>query len=94
MIDDHHKETGVYGSLLYNPNNQDMIKLPWKEEDVVGMVVTTLVLYKAMMEMYKEGTGGGSGDPVAYSMWQNRSPLQSVIYNQSCARIYLSIVHI
>ena len=94
MIDDHHNETGVYDSLLYNPNNPDRIKLPWKEEDAVGIVSTTLVVYKAMMEMYKSGTGGGSGNPVAYSVWQNRGALHSVTYNQSRAWIYLSIVHI
>ena len=85
---------GIYDGLKYNPNNPERIKLPWKNNEVFLIVTSTLVQYKAVMELYKSGTGGGSSDPVAYSVWQHRDSLQSVTYNQSRSHIYLSIVHI
>ena len=49
-----------------------------------------------MMSSYTTGTGGGDGNPVVSSVWQDRDALQSITYNKnkSLGKIYLSVVHI
>jgi len=99
-IDSHYQKKNapgfeeVYSTLNYNPNNLDRISLPWNKEELVPIISTSLFSYNAMMRLYTSGTGGGDGDPVVYSVWQNRGALTAVTYSSSRAKIYLSIIHI
>jgi hypothetical protein len=95
-VDSHYGTEGVYDDLQFNPNNSVRIHMPWTKKESNAMVASVLVQYRKMMALYTKGTGGGDGDPVAYSVWQERDPLTAVTYSakHSKGKIYLSVVHI
>ena len=79
-VDSHYGTKGVYNALQFNPNNPARINMPWTKKESTAIVASVLVHYRKMMELYTKGTGGGDGDPVAYSVWQERDPHAAVTY--------------
>jgi len=77
----------------FNPNNHDRISLPWTEKEVTSIFTTVMVEYNAAMINWMKGTGGGSGAPENFSIWEQRDPVLFVNYSNQPARMYLSVVY-
>ncbi len=77
----------------FNPNNLYCISLPWTEKEVTAIFNTVLVEYNAAMINWMKGTGGGSGAPENFSIWEQRDPVLFVNYSNQPARIYLLVVY-
>jgi len=87
------------GSLAYeeygvfNPNNKNRIALPWTEKEVAQIFNSVMTEYKPAMHNWMKGTGGGSGAPEDFSIWENRDPVLFVNYSNQATRIYLSVIY-
>ena len=92
---DAHCGVGTYDGLRFNPNNQERIALPWTKKEVCAIFCKVVLDYRKMMYLYTKGTGGGDGDPVAYSVWEKRDALCAVTYSdgRTPTKVHLSVVH-
>lgn len=78
---------------MFNPNNLARISLPWTEKEVIAIFNSALVEYNAAMVNWMKGTGGGSGAPEDFSIWEERDPVLFVNYSNQPAKMYLSVVY-
>ena len=49
--------------------------------------------YRAAMDQYTKGTGGGPGAPENFAAWKERDETNVIKYSQQASNIYLSVVH-
>ena len=91
---DSSKGAGTFDEFGHiNPNNIDRIRLPWTEKEVSSIFNSVMLEYNPAMHNWMKGTGGGSGAPEDFSIWQNRDPIHFIDYSNQPARIYLSLVY-
>ncbi len=78
----------------FNPNQHDRISLPWilpLLKTIFGMVRKSC---NRVMDRYTMGTGGGSGMPENYVIWQEREETMITGYiTQITADLYLTVVY-
>ena len=55
-----------------DPNELARIEIPRCGAWAKRIIAEILLKYKRMAELYKSGTGGGSGAPENYTDWMNR----------------------
>lgn len=77
----------------FDPNNVERISLPWTQEEVTAVFKKIQVEYQAAMDKFTMGTGGGTGAPAGFSVWEERHPGYVVNYDPQPCNIYLSLVY-
>jgi hypothetical protein len=55
-----------------DPNNLTRIAWLWTEQEVTAIFMKVKTEYQKMMDMYTQGTGGGSGDDTEFTTWMDR----------------------
>ena len=76
-----------------DPNNQTRMKWPWTEQEVTAIFMKVKTEYQKMMDMYTQGTGGGSGDDAEFTTWMDRDDTCVVTYlGGQHSLMYLSVV--
>lgn len=89
------KGDGMYDLFgRFDPNNKNHIALPWTEKEVAAIFQAVMSEYNPAMHNWMKGTGGGSGAPEDFSIWEQRDPLMFINYSNQAARMYLSVVYI
>lgn len=92
---DEHKEDGMYEQFgQFDPNNKNRIALAWTEKEVAAIFQSVISEYNPAMHNWMKGTGGGSGAPEDFSVWERRDPITFIDYSNQAARMYLSVVYI
>ena len=77
----------------FDPNNHERISLPWTQEEVAAVFKKVQSEYQAAMDKFTMGTGGGTGAPAGFSVWENRHEGYVVNYDPQKCNIYLSLVY-
>lgn len=77
----------------FNPNNLARIALPWTQSEVTKIFDKVKSEYNAAMDNYTKGTGGGSGAPSDFAVWEERDPTYVVQYADQVCNLYLAAVH-
>ncbi len=86
---------GLYKHFrTFDPNNAARIALNWKQKDVSGILGKVALEYHECMKKYTMGTGGGSGAPKNFAMWETWDVNYISLYMQQDANSYLLAVHI
>lgn len=81
-----------YGN--FDPNLEDRITLLWTLPYLKMMFGMVRKTYNCVMERYTMGTGGGSGLPENYVIWQEKDKTAIAGYiPQIAADLYLTVVH-
>ena len=92
---DMNKGDGMYDQFgRFDPNNKDRIALAWTEKEVAAIFQAVMSEYNPAMHNWMKGTGGGSGAPQTFSVWEQRDPIYFIDYSNQAARMYLSVVYI
>lgn len=92
---DTHKGDGMFDQFgRFDPNNKDRIALAWTEKEVAAIFQAVMSEYNPAMHNWMKGTGGGSGAPEDFSIWEQRDPIRFIDYSNQAARMYLSVVYI
>jgi hypothetical protein len=76
-----------------DPNNVDRISLPWTQAEVANIFKKLRTEYQKAMDKFTMGTGGGTGAPEGFSVWENRHEAYVVNYDVQPCNIYLSLVY-
>jgi hypothetical protein len=76
----------------YDPNDKARIAIPRTGKHMSHIYLQVMSDYKAMMELYTRGTGGGSGDPADYSDWEKREDTTILRYHNNSTSQYLTWV--
>ncbi len=78
----------------FNPNREDRITLPWTVPLLKTMFGIVRKSYNRVMERYTMGTGGGSGLPENYVIWQERdnTTISGYISQANSINVYKTII--
>jgi hypothetical protein len=77
----------------FDPNNEDRISLLWTPAEVANIFKKMRTEYQKAMDKFTMGTGGGTGAPEGFSVWEERHAGYVVNYDVQPCNIYLSLVY-
>ena len=79
----------------FNANNPLRMRIAWSVKDVTAIFAKVDKEYRAAMDKYTMGTGGGPGAEENFAAWQDRDETNVVTYSPGSqpSLIYLSVVH-